>query len=86
MSRPIDLSGRRFGRLLVIGRDMIRPGRPHWLCRCDCGNWHAVAGFALRRGAVVSCGCARRDPEVRRAAWRTRSRQGILVDSDGGAE
>lgn len=40
MGAPLDLTGRRFGRLLVIARDgKIQFGRQMtaWRCQCDCG-------------------------------------------------
>lgn len=54
----IDLTGQRFGRLLVIrcvGRDP--EGRAMWLCKCDCGNETVVHSRHLRTGATQSCGC-----------------------------
>ena len=62
MSRLIDLSGKRFGRLVAI-----RPeghsinGNIRWLCHCDCGNNAIMDGFELRRGTTKSCGCLRRE-------------------------
>ena len=54
----IDMIGKRFGRLVVIKYyDDIEPGRPRWLCRCDCGNERVVRGISLRKGDTKSCGC-----------------------------
>lgn len=52
----------RFGRLTVI-REHGRDKRQHvtWLCKCDCGNYRIVRGYALRSGATKSCGCLRHD-------------------------
>ena len=33
----VDISGRRFGRLLAVG-SIMRDGREHWACWCDCGK------------------------------------------------
>jgi hypothetical protein len=58
----IDLTGRRFGRLVVLGRDgAIRGGHAAWRCRCDCGQVRVIVGRYLRDGAVHSCGCYRRE-------------------------
>ena len=57
-----DLSGRRFGRLVVLsslGVDLRQ--RQRWLCKCDCGRRHAVAGGNLTSGEVLSCGCLLND-------------------------
>lgn len=56
--RSIDLSGRRFGRLLAIER--VRCGskqRLFWRCRCDCGNECMFTASSLIRGNNKSCGC-----------------------------
>lgn len=57
--RVIDLTGRRFGRLLVIERSEKRAinGSPMWVCKCDCGNIVEKRGDALRYGRTASCGC-----------------------------
>lgn len=60
MGRPaLDLTGQRFGRLVVVER--ARPPRPeakpHWRCRCDCGTTTVTRGTHLRGGHVRSCGC-----------------------------
>lgn len=59
VSRIIDLTGQRFGRLLVIGRDMSRTehGKAYWLCKCDCGKTTSVQSSKLRSGHTKSCGC-----------------------------
>ena len=62
MPKKIDLTGQRFGRLLVIreaGRD--RWGKVTWLCKCDCGNEIVVSGDNLRREHTQSCGCLSRE-------------------------
>lgn len=66
MSKLIDLSGKRFGRLLVIARvtDLISPKGKHktqWLCRCDCGQLKVVRGDSLRGGLTLSCGCLNKE-------------------------
>lgn len=54
----IDLTGHRFGRLLVTGRELpTRPGGSRWHCQCDCGKAHVVSVYSLRNGATRSCGC-----------------------------
>lgn len=61
--KKIDLTGQRFGRLVVLQRDEA-PKRSHeiyWLCRCDCGKEKSVLGSALRAGYTQSCGCLKRE-------------------------
>ena len=61
-SKIIDLTGQRFGKLLVIRKDEddVKKGRGiSWLCQCDCGNTVSVLSGRLRSGQTESCGCAR---------------------------
>ena len=62
----IDLTNKRFGRLVVINRaeDYISPKERHfvcWLCKCDCGNEVVVNGNSLRRNSTKSCGCLQKE-------------------------
>lgn len=56
-----EITGLRFGRLLVIARAGSKKhkhgARALWLCRCDCGQEKIVCGQALRRKNTASCGC-----------------------------
>ena len=61
--RGLDLTGQRFGQLIVLGRWRADPhGKLEWLCRCTCAaateRW--IASVNLRSGQTKSCGCARR--------------------------
>lgn len=61
-----DMTGERFGRLLVIERaeDYVPPSgnkKIMWKCKCDCGNETIVYASALRRGKTKSCGCIARE-------------------------
>lgn len=64
MSRIKDLTGLRFGMLVVESRAAdIKPGRPSWNCRCDCGNFTRIASTALTKtNGTKSCGCLRHKP------------------------
>lgn len=56
-----DLTGKRFGRLTVIERDLsATKGRRKWICKCDCGNVVSVYRSHLICGQTNSCGCARK--------------------------
>ena len=65
MKKAVDLTGQRFGRLVVIRQNGTTTSpkckRPMWECQCDCGNVVTVAGYSLRRGATKSCGCLMRE-------------------------
>lgn len=55
----IDLVGKRFERLTVLGMSPKRSahGKVQWVCECDCGQKLTVPGNALNRGNTRSCGC-----------------------------
>lgn len=59
-SRVLDITGERYGRLLVVGRAPSRGHFAFWRCQCDCGSKATVSGTALRRGETRSCGCLTR--------------------------
>ena len=57
-----DLTGRRFGRLVVIARSengTDYKGRPvtRWRCICDCGSEIVTLARSLSAGDTKSCGC-----------------------------
>ena len=60
-----DETGKRYGRLRVIGRAGSKRNGYYslatWHCECDCGAIVVVAGPSLRKGITRSCGCLRRD-------------------------
>lgn len=56
--RMIDLTGRRFNRLLVIDRaSSVGERRVKWNCLCNCGTIKAVISDNLLKGTSGSCGC-----------------------------
>jgi len=63
----IDLTKKRFGRLIVIERAENGSGnKPQWLCKCDCGNKTVVRADHLKTGwHTQSCGCLGLENRVR---------------------
>lgn len=62
MGKFEDLTGRKYGILLVLGRtdDYVSPSGKHttrWLCKCECGNEISTRGSNLKNGRTKSCGC-----------------------------
>jgi len=53
--------GIRFGRLVVIQRQMKKGTHWYFLCRCDCGNETSVRADHLRTRKIRSCGCLHRE-------------------------
>lgn len=74
MGKLIDLTGQRFGRLLVIERtdnQVSQSGnvRTMWNCQCDCGKTTVVDAYNLRKGYTNSCGCLHN--EIASACFKT---------------
>lgn len=62
MSNRIDMTNKRFGRLVVIKADKRnKHGELYWLCKCDCGNVKSIKGSKLRNGWTQSCGCLQKE-------------------------
>lgn len=56
-----NITGKKFGRWIVI-----KPTRPikrswSWLCKCECGIIREVAGNSLRLKKSQSCGCLQKE-------------------------
>ena len=65
MSKVKDLTGQRFGRLLVIERaENTKEGKACWVCVCDCGETSVKVGQLLRNGHCKSCGCGEYENRV----------------------
>lgn len=62
-SNYTDLTGQRFGRLIVVARadDGNRKYRVQWKCVCDCGGAAVATTDNLKRGNTNSCGCYRNE-------------------------
>ena len=58
-NRFIDLTGMRFGRLVVLRIDKKdKRDKYYYICECDCGNKEfSVIGKSLKIGRTKSCGC-----------------------------
>ena len=61
MKRNFNLTGKRFGRLIVIKSVHIKGIVKKWLCICDCGKEALVRGHDLVSGNTSSCGCLHRE-------------------------
>lgn len=62
MANKVDLTGKRFGRLVVLEQaeyHIDKKGRKTkmWKCKCDCGNETIVRHGGLQKGTTTSCGC-----------------------------
>lgn len=70
-----DLSGQRFGKLVVVGRAPYK-GKGHgtrFLCKCDCGGTTIVPRHSLLTHETMSCGCLNSKGEYKVAQILTES-------------
>lgn len=61
MPKLLNLTGQRFGRLLVTEKAGVLKRQTAWACRCDCGVEVFVPSHYLRSGDTTSCGCKLRE-------------------------
>lgn len=66
-----DLTGRRFGRLIVLEYAGKRQTNHRWLCECDCGKRTTVESGHLRSGVTKSCGCLQKEKVTRHGKCKT---------------
>ena len=75
-----DLTGQKFGRLLVI-REVETPegkdGKKRWwLCKCDCGNYKIASAYTLiNKKGTKSCGCLIKERGFSRCYLRLAGKQ-----------
>ena len=58
MRKLIDITGKRFGKLVALRRG--NPKGTCWWFKCDCGAEVELRGGNVRYGRQVSCGCYRK--------------------------
>lgn len=62
MSRFVDLTGQKFGRLTVVRRlSNNKYNFAMWQCKCNCGNIKNVSTNSLKSGNTQSCGCLQKE-------------------------
>jgi hypothetical protein len=82
MLTPLDLTGRVFSRLTVLGPAPKRGRKRCWSCRCVCGSVTVVRTSNLTSGNSKSCGCSPNKPSTVRGAIAM-GRRAIIRVQDG---
>lgn len=57
VAKLIDLTGQRFGHLIVLKKAESKNKHVYWKCQCDCGQICEKTGQGLRNGEATHCGC-----------------------------
>ncbi len=74
--RP-DLTGQRFGRLVVIkAAGLNQYGNCMWFCQCDCGGEATTREIYLTNGHTKSCGCVAKEKVKARCTTHGASKRG----------
>jgi len=69
----VNLTGKTFARLYVIGLAPTVKQKAQWLCRCECGKFPVVGARELQRGSTKSCGCLRAETSRRHMSGMDRT-------------
>lgn len=73
LARKRDLTGQRFGRLVVLGEAARGRGNEiRYHCVCDCGNTTVTYRNSLMSGRAKSCGCYNKDQQAERLSKELR--------------
>lgn len=59
MPKKMDMTGMRFGNLVVTPEHQMIKNEYYWWCKCDCGTLKPIAGQSLRSRGTISCGCSK---------------------------
>ena len=71
MSRLIDITGKEFGRLVVLERVPGKARYVMWKCLCKCGNYTTARGSHIRYGLIRSCGCLAQESRIKHGMYKT---------------
>lgn len=72
MTRELDITGQRFGKLVAIKKDHAvwdkekRKSRNFWLFKCDCGKEKVIDKYSVIRGLTTSCGCYANEQRIKK--------------------
>ena len=69
MGKIIDLTGQRFGRLVVLSRQGSVGKKVAWLCLCDCGNKKVIESGNLKTERTKSCGCFQKEQRFKHGMY-----------------
>ncbi len=66
MARSVDITGKKFGRLMAL--EIVGKSRREnvWRCHCECGKVVDVRLSNLRNKNTTSCGCWQKESRFRK--------------------
>lgn len=95
MAKAEDLTGRRYGKLVVLSRNFEKQQelynskgyqKAYWNCKCDCGNVAVVGASNLKNktNPTLSCGCyfkeiCHKQKNTKKNEWVLNNNEGIAI-------
>lgn len=76
MSKRIDITGHKYGRLTVLYEDLEYLGRGRkWVCKCDCGTIKSyfMSNLRSKRNTPKTCGCIFHDGTLKKGTHNMRN-------------
>lgn len=67
-----DLSGKKYGRLIVLKLSHVKSKKTFFVCRCACGKQAIVYSQKLKSGHTQSCGCLFMETVTKHGGWGSR--------------
>lgn len=64
--KKIDLTGKKYGRLVVLYESEKKGKNTIWHCKCDCGKELDIIAYNLKDGHSKSCGCLAAEEKSKR--------------------
>lgn len=78
--KTVDLTGKIYGKLVVLELDHVEKSKRYWKCQCECGNTTVVRESNLQHRITKSCGCLKKEyskgPKVAIQQVKTRHNNG----------
>lgn len=65
--KQLNISGETYGRLTAICKAKSESRHTKWLFKCACGVEKSIDLDAVRRGAISSCGCLKKEATAARS-------------------
>lgn len=61
MAKFLDITGDKYGKLVVLEYGYKKDKKNYWKCVCECGKETTVSINSLRTGNSKSCGCLQKE-------------------------
>ena len=84
MSKAMNLTGLKFGKLTVIHRIANnQDGRTMWHCLCECGREVDVLGKSLTGNNTKTCGCSHKQRDIKSNKYKVSGDTVTMYTSNG---